>query len=144
MKLQDLFETSPFSSVTTGMPMYDDMLKANDYLKNYFREEKGITFKVTSMDPAEYIASVSKARDIPVERLRATREASKIAEYAKQMKKEGSRKFPILTLDYARFPPGTRPGSRGKYLSQEGLHRAFAAIDAGVDRVPVLVVKSTN
>jgi len=104
MKLQDLFETSPFSSVTTDMPMYDDMLKANDYLKNYFREEKGITFKVTSMDPAEYIASVSKARDIPVERLRATREASKIAEYAKQMKEESSRKFPILTLDYARFP----------------------------------------
>lgn len=142
--MQDLFETSPFSSVTTDMPMYDDMLKANDYLKNYFREEKGITFKVTSMDPAEYIASVSKARDIPMERLRATREASKIAEYAKQMKEEGSRKFPILTLDYARFPPGTRPGSRGKYLSQEGLHRAFAAIDAGVDRVPVLVVKSTD
>ena len=144
MKLQDLFETSPFSSVTTDMPMYDDMLKANDYLKNYFREEKGITFKVTSMDPAEYVASVSKAKDIPTDRLRATRDAEKIAEYAKQMQEEGSRKFPILTLDYARFPPGTRPGSRGKYLSQEGLHRAFAAIDAGVDRVPVLVVKSTD
>ena len=144
MKLQDLFETSPFSSVTTDMPMYDDMLKADDYLKDYFREQKGITFKVTRMSPEEYVASVSKAKDIPMERLRATREAAKVAEYAKQMKEPGSKKFPILTLDYARFPPGTRPGSRGKYLSQEGLHRAFAAIDAGVDILPVLVVKSTD
>ena len=144
MKLQDLFESSPFLSNSTEMPYYDDLIKADAWHKEYFREKKGLTWKRENMDPGEYVAAVSKAKGIPMERLRASRSAETIAKYSKQMKEEGGRKFPILTLDYARFPHGTPPGKRTQYLSQEGLHRAFAAIDAGIEKVPVLVVKSVD
>ena len=130
MRIQELLnENTPFLDDTTEMPYYDNMMQNPEY----FRDQKGLDAKLVNMSPQEYIEKVAKNKKVTKEKLLANREAKRIAGYAKQMK-EGGRKFPILTLDY----------SRGKVVSQEGLHRSFAAIQAGVKEVPVLIVKSTD
>ena len=128
MKVFEILNESAFHSDTTEMPFYDNMMQNPEY----FEREKGLKSKLVMMKPDVYINAVSKAKNVSVEQLRGGRETSQIEQYADQMKNNG-RKFPILTLDY----------SRG-YLSQEGLHRSFAAKIAGIQEVPVLIVDLTD
>lgn len=117
-----------FSVKSTDMPTYDEMIKDPDY----YRNKKDINPQQKTMTPDEYIEAVSKSKGIPVSELKANRENETVNDYAQKMK--SGEAFPTLTLDY----------TRGKQVSQEGLHRAFAAKENGYKKVPVLVVNKQN
>lgn len=106
-----------FSRTTTDMPTYDNMIKNPEY----FRREKGIDAKMIEITPQQYLDKVKSYQGPEVNTETVKRYAEKI---------RNGEQFPALTLDY----------SSGK-LSQEGRHRALAAIEAGIDRVPVLEVR---
>lgn len=129
MKLNEVANLNPFHSDTTEMPFYDDLLKADDDMKAYFKREKGLVWELKNMSPDEYIDAVVKGFSSTKERLMSGRDTDKIKDFAEQMK--SGKKFPILTLDY----------SKGKRVSQEGVHRALAAKEANVSTVPVLIIK---
>ena len=127
MKILELLnESSPFHADTTEMPFYDNMMANPDY----FAREKGLLSHLLHMSPMEYVSKVAQSKSITKEVMLGNRDPAKISEYANLMK-DGV-KFPILTLDY----------SSGR-LSQEGLHRAFAAQEADIKEVPVLIVVLT-
>lgn len=82
------------------------------------------------MSPEEYLAKISK--DVfRVSRNDVMRGVSekRIAHYAKKMR-EGV-KFPILWIEFF----------EDDFAQQEGRHRALAAKAAGIDSVPVLVIR---
>jgi len=123
---QSIINKQAFDMTTTGMPMYDNMMQN----RTYFRQEKGKRFTLykDSWSPEKYLQRAAQGFESTVQRLQDTRDQRLIDKYAKQM--QSGEKFPILVLDYShRF-------------TQEGIHRAFAAIKAGVDIVPVLTVYS--
>lgn len=120
-----------FDKTTTDMPFYDDLIKSieeNGYMRNYFREEKGLESAMTEMSPDEYMSLVDEGFSGDV---MSGVDPAKVSDYAEKMQQ--GEKFPTLMLDYA----------RGKRLSQEGRHRALAAKQAGANSVPVLMVKPT-
>ena len=128
MKVYELLnENSPFRTDTTEMPFYDNMMENPEY----FARAKGIQSKVVKMSPSEYINTVMREKKVTREDLLSHRDPETISKYARLM--NGGTKFPILTLDF----------SKG-FLSQEGLHRAFAAEEAGIAEMPVLVVDLTD
>ena len=129
MKVFEILNESAFSADTTEMPFYDNMIQNPEY----FEREKGLKSKLVKMSPDEYINAVSKAKNVSVKQLSDGRSQETIQKYAQQMRGGSKRKFPVLTLDY----------SRG-HLSQEGLHRSFAARLADIKEVPVLIVDLTD
>lgn len=118
-------QTKGFTTNTTDMPFYDEMLRKPEY----FKEAKGLEFKIVDMDPQDYLDRVAK------EFKKTNPEAGSFDTYANQdlineyaQKMSAGEKFPMLTFD-------TRNG-----FSQEGRHRAKAAIKAGIRKVPVMMV----
>lgn len=121
--------TESFNRTTTEMPDYDKLIQSIDseYLRDYFRDQKGKEAKMVDISPDEYLQAVDRGFDHGVMN---GIEDEKVQRYAAKMK--AGETFPALTLDY----------SIG-YLSQEGRHRALAAKAVGIDSVPVLVVTPT-
>ena len=113
-----------FTRRTTGMPHYDNILHNPDYM----RKNKGLIGTVIEMSPDEYIERVAKGfKSTPEEQVKWTA-PNTVKKYAEAHKKGD--KFPMPVLDYAR-----------KSFGQEGRHRALSAIHAGIQKIPVLVVK---
>jgi hypothetical protein len=128
MKVYELLnENSPWRTDTTEMPFYDNMMENPEY----FAREKGIQAKVVKMSPSEYISTVMREKNVTRDDITSSRDPKTISKYARLM--TSGTKFPITTLDY----------SKG-FLSQEGLHRALAAEEAGITEMPVLVVDLTD
>lgn len=126
-----LFEVIGFEDKKTGMPTYDDMMADPDYFARAKRRKHGIVM----MSPDEYINKAVEGfkksdPDATTESVIRTRDPDLVNEYAKQM--QAGAKFPTIMLDY----------SIG--FSQEGLHRALAAKQIGLDEIPVMVVSMTR
>jgi hypothetical protein len=108
----------------THMPMYDNML-ANP---KYFREQKGMVFKIETMTPDEYMAECAKGQHSTIMQEERTIDRNKVDKYAKLM--QSGEKFPMPVIEH------------GKYgMIQEGRHRALAAKQIGVKNIPVMVVR---
>ncbi len=122
------------------MPTYDEMLSNPEY----FRDKKNAAFTIMHMSPDEYIEQAYQsfkehgALAIWQDRsdLRKSRTDSLITKYAERMGKGD--KFPLPVLDF-RGKAGFS-GAKEKSFTQEGLHRAYAAKEAGVAQMPVMVV----
>jgi len=126
-----LFEVIGFEDKKTGMPTYDDMMADPDYFARAKRRKHGIVM----MSPDEYINKAVKGfkqsdPDATAESVIRTRDPDLISKYAKQM--QTGAKFPTIMLDY----------SIG--FSQEGLHRALAAKQLGLDEIPVMIISMTR
>jgi hypothetical protein len=126
MRACDLFEQFGFKTDSTGMPTPDDIIWDDP---DYHRRRKGVTGEVVYMSPEVYILkciegfrSQGETADI-----RNGRYDEKIDKYADMMR--SGTKFNMPMLDY-------RNG-----FSQEGLHRAYAAQKAGIEKMPVAVLK---
>lgn len=113
-----------FHSDTTEMPFYDNMMQNPEY----FAKAKGLVSELVNMPPKEYLQTAADGFGVTISHMVSQRDAKLIKLYTKKML--DGEKFPILTLDYSHAR-----------LSQEGVHRAAAAIKAGVKEVPVLIVK---
>jgi len=122
-----------FDNTTTEMPFYDDMMR----LPEYFEEQKGKVWKIVNVTPFNYLKSLNidvnnkKVIDIEAKHYPNYIEPEAVDDYTEKMK--AGEKFPMLTYDV----------SEGR-VSQEGRHRALAAIKAGVKTVPVLIVEATE
>ena len=118
----------PFSLKTTDIPFWDAILKK----PRYHKEAKGIEREIRFMSPREYFGLVEKktsfSRDLEGG-FEKFADPEIVTKYVKQM--ERGAKFPMPALQY-----------KGGF-AQEGRHRMLAAEKLGIDRVPVLVMKST-
>jgi len=110
---------------TTGMPLYDDVMKT----PAYYKERKRLVGKVEWMDPYTYLKKCADdVFGVSMEIVMDGVDLERVDKYVQMMKKGA--KFPILTLEPARG-------------YQEGRHRALAAQQLGIE-VPVLTVFSTS
>ncbi len=122
-----VFEVLGFKDNETGMPTYDDMMANPDYFAQAKKRKGGIVM----MSPDEYINRSVKGfkkfnPDTTLDNLIKSRDLKLIDKYAQEM--QSGDKFPTVMLDY----------SMG--FSQEGLHRALAAKQIGINEIPVMIV----
>jgi len=124
--------TNKFDASITGVPYYDAMLckekivgKYKDDPKGYFRS-KGIEFGIQCITPEEYFIEVAKFHTThpEFEKLKVMR--SYVEDYKDRVLKCSPMPLPIL--DY-------------KDRVQEGRHRAMAALELGIQKMPVLVIR---
>lgn len=132
-----------FDITTTGMSYYDAMLHKEYIAGNrdpveYFKTNKGLVFEIVWMSPTQYLEESYKIHrkfsidygipQITFETyLKTNIDPDLINEYV-QRTLEGS-KMPMPVLDYDK-------------LTQEGRHRAVVAKELGVEKIPVLVVRT--
>ena len=126
-----IFEITGFKSAETGLASYDDILKNPDYYAKAKRKKVGVVM----MRPMEYIKKATKGfqksrPELTVTELIASRDLDLVDKYAQEMR-DGA-EFPTLSLYYA------------DGFSQEGLHRALAAMKAGIKEVPVMMISATR
>ena len=142
MKIRQLLEnTMPFTTSTTNMPTYDDMMK----MPEYHRDKKGWVFTIMHMSPDEYINEVYRywkhfgalQPHDDMQTLDRRQSPKLVDRYAAKMKQ--GEKFPMPVLDH-RSHMGWGSDKKEKSFSQEGLHRAYAAKKLGVTQMPVMVV----
>jgi hypothetical protein len=108
------------SSKFTDLPWYDNLLKNPEY----YKKAKGLVGKVVEMSPSEYIQKAADIFKSPVNEVIRSRSPSLISKYARELKTD---EFPMPVLDYA-------------VETQEGLHRALAAMEANIKKMSVLIV----
>ena len=123
-------EYEGFNTKTTGTSHYDQFLDPKDL--RYQQERKGRTGYIAEMSPSEYIERCAKQIfHSTVERQERVRQVGNgeknIMDYASKM--QNGVKFDMPYLDYT----DTR--------TQEGRHRALAAQQAGISKMPVLIVE---
>lgn len=98
-------------------------------LKEYYAIHKGQEGKILIMSPDQYLKNLT-GKGKPYKKIEDIVNRSsqdKISDYAKKMK-EGE-KFPVPYINF---------DNKGR-LSQEGIHRALAAKEAGISEMPVSV-----
>lgn len=102
----------------------DKILRGNETYKEYFRNEKGLESRIVLMSPEEYITLSAEIHDVSIEKEinSATRD---IVLTLAHLMKEG-REFYLPWISYATN-------------SQEGRHRALAAIQLGIKEIPVVI-----
>ena len=127
MRLFEFNNLQPFKTDEYNTPNQMEIMANPDY----WREKKGVVGGVQWMSPTQYIQACEIGfRNNGSEGLvRGGRTPELIKKYAFDMKRGD--KFPMLELDY-----------RDDYFGQEGLHRAMAAEDIGVKKLPVFIMKS--
>ncbi len=109
-------------TVDTTIPNFEDALRK----PNYFRDEKNISVRRVMMPPDDYIKQASEGFGKSIEYVTSQRDPKLIKQYADDMLKGD--KFPAASLDYDKYG-----------FSQEGLHRALAAKQAGISEIPVSI-----
>lgn len=111
----------------TGIPYYDDMLKHREY----YEEEKNIVFDIVNMTPEEYIE-----RCIELFKDRGMESTIKDVIQERQDKslerlKDRLQKNELINIPYIDY----------KSETQEGLHRAIACYELGIQNIPVMIIK---
>ena len=143
LMLSQLSGKDIFDITTTGMSTYDVMLGKENIVgkyKNdpigYFRDNKGLVFKIEWMSPEDYLKKVYEIHEIMYnfgvnkksfeDYIRSVINMDLVEVY-KEKTLEGS-KMPMVVLDYSN-------------MSQEGRHRSVVAMELEVEEIPVLVVR---
>ena len=119
-----------FTTKTVGDRDYDRILRSPAKAR-----AKGIEYDIIPMHPKEYIEAVSVGFGTEQKPTKSSglTAPKNIKTYARLMR-EGT-EFPMTVLDYANWPIG---------FGQEGRHRAYAAVQAGLDEIPVMVIRKTK
>lgn len=114
----------PFSTSTTDMPFYDNMLAK----PQYYKEKKGIVYEIIWITPAQYFELIGRMRHNSIfEERNYGIDPQLVSRYSEDML-NGS-KFPMPVIDYSR-------------TEQEGRHRALAAESINVNFIPVMIVST--
>ena len=122
MIVKNLKKSEHFNIEQTGMEHYDLMLLVPDKFK-----EKNLTYKISWMNPMSYVRRCAyDIFGVEYDYLFKSREDDKIQKYMDLMK--SGAKFDMPILNYVK-------------KSQEGLHRALAAIKLGDAFIPVMIIK---
>jgi len=124
-----------FKTDTTGMTNYDNLLNTTDKasngqtLQDYYRDEKGMSGEIITMSPDEYINRAAEGFNKDINELIETRGTKYPTQYAEKM--NNGENFNMPVLDYSKDG-----------FTQEGLNRAIAAKQLGINEMPVLVVNN--
>lgn len=119
----------PFSLKASDIKGWTEVFKRPAAAK-----KRGASARIEFMSPREYFEKIQKGegKRWPVEDYIDDTESFRILQYARDMEKGA--KFPLPGMEF-----------QGKiYAGQEGRHRVLAARKLGIDRIPVLVVKSAG
>jgi hypothetical protein len=114
---------TPFVENTTGVSRYDDWLRNPEVAKN-----EGFSYKIDHITPQQYIDACCYGFKCSPQQLSQRNDTGKINKYAQDMQRGD--KFPMLVLSFA----------YGGQFTQEGIHRALAAQQVKVDKVPVMII----
>lgn len=141
----DVFDKTP--STYEGKQMLDESPESTpsseyDSIADYYRKAKNKETVLVYMSPAEYLEALMEENGGPyknideiIRRSRSGDEADSLIKYAERMANMdfnpgvGDGKIPALRLEY----------DQNGYYNQEGIHRALAAANIGVEKVPVAV-----
>ena len=116
----------PFDPTTTDTPFYDNMLNGGPV----YAKQKGYEVTTKWMSPNAYIWECADGFRTSYNKLKQSRgESDKVDDYVNKL--QNGETFPMLVLEYLHT---------GRF-KQEGLHRAFAAMKWGLEKVPVLILK---
>jgi len=128
--------TSRFFKLDTGIPMQQEMMDNPDY----FREHKGVEWKIVWLSPDDYIEAIDVGfseggrRDVgysDVSQRLSKGHIEKIMGIMAGLEELGKKMdMPYLRYDVYRGKP---------YFSQEGHHRVVASRLLGEERIPVFV-----
>jgi len=112
--------SKPFDATKTDMPFYDKLLHSTS---------EDYTSKVVWMRPKDYVFKAADGFNTSYATLEKQRKSTtKVQKYVEMLQQ--GKTFPMLVLEYR---------ADGKF-KQEGLHRAFAAIEVGYTKIPVFIV----
>ena len=112
----------PFSTSTTDIPTYDNMLRKPEY----FKESKGLIGNIEWMSPNEYLNKAADALGISFENFISIVDNKSIEYYKNKIQKGDT--IPMPVVDFS-------------YKGQEGRHRAIAAKELGIKSIPIFVVE---
>ncbi len=133
---KELCGTSKFDVSSTGMPYYDAMLGKGEIVgkfrgdpKGYFRS-KGIDFDIKCITPDDYFIEVAKFHGKTPELEKRFGILRDWVEDYKNLVLKCS-PMPLPVLDY-------------KDKIQEGRHRTMVALELGIKKIPVLIVKKSK
>jgi hypothetical protein len=135
--LRDVFSTTDRNAagMTPNMVDYQTAgILSRD--PNYFKEWKDVDYEIRNMSPDEYLergAAILRPEGKTIQDVIAGR--AKDTDYIDNMARsmQGGQVYAAPYLDY---------GSGGRGASQEGMHRALAAKQLGMEEIPVMVLDS--
>lgn len=112
-----------FKRQETGMSMYDDILKN----PKFYSEIKNLKAKLVFMDPDVYIQKVARMWNQSYTQVRKSRENEKhiIDDLVNKLQQGVELDTPVINY---------------KDKTQEGLHRALAALKLGIKVIPVIEI----
>lgn len=137
-----------FNITTTGMPYYNSMIQKGHIAGNrdpveYFKSNKGITFKIEWMSPDEYLEKsfeIHKELQSKYQNISNLIVKSKLSTYLNDnIDSDLIQEYTERTLEGSKMP---MPVLDYDNMSQEGRHRAVVAKQLEVEEIPVLVVRS--
>lgn len=137
------FKAPTFTTKTTGMSGYDEMMQNPDH----YRDNKGVHFEIKNMHPEEYINIVAK--DYHNQQLGTKYEFPSV-EHAKQSllnqrrnskNMQKVKNFDVLHMPVLDFKNQWKMPNGKPMIFQEGLHRTIHALDSGLQSIPVLMVR---
>jgi hypothetical protein len=115
-------EKYKFNTKTTGMSLYDDIMKKPEYHQYY----KGFIYDIVQMTPDEYM---QKTKNSSSSNPLAGVDMNKVDKYADQI--DSGKKFDMPVLEY----------DTDNWVEHEGRHRALAMKKLGVKKIDVMIVK---
>lgn len=112
---------------TSGVPIWDELMKD----PKYYKDRKGMTAEVQWMTPDQYFDLLPKVFGYQYthDAIKTSTDPKKVEKYATLMRQ--GVKFPMLWIEWWNAKEG----------QQEGRHRALAAEKAGIQFVPVIIIK---
>lgn len=115
---------NPFTENNTGVSRYNSWLRDPKIAEN-----EGFNVEIRQLSPQQYLDSCCYGFKCSMQQLLSTRQDSdKISKYQQDMEKGD--KFPMLVLQF----------TRGGGFTQEGIHRAVAALNINITSVPVMLI----
>jgi len=138
--------SSDYFRLDTGMPIHQNMMENPEY----FREHKGIEWKIVWMSPDQYERAIDKGlrseaelegKEADFEDVSQRIVPSHLEEIERlMMKLEGEgKKIDMPSLRYATYVNRYHPEEPKPFFTQEGHHRTVAARNLGENLIPVLV-----
>lgn len=118
----------PFSTQTTGVDSYDDIISNAEY----FKESKGLTYEIVEMSPSEFLEEIKTNKKIYGKQTN-WKDQERIDEFKSLMESGEKCHLPVLKFVYDK-------SNKLVEFIEEGKQRAVAAEELGINIIPVMKI----